>query len=314
MHVDVVHALSWYTCTDAVALEDRVAVELRCLYEPGVSMVCCRASAAAAVDVLVCLNHGNDILRRCDLSAAATWVSAKRGPPTRRCSGGIFDGVVLVVVGVAVFGAGAAAAAAASGTAAVDTSSARRPPPPELGAAIDQSGSPSTGDTRRSPLLDRSLAAATAAESCALCVCVYARDMYVRDECVCCASVRARVWYGPGRWWREGWMGGIYVELRGGGGASNGAPVAHALQKTRRGVESIVDGGRFRGTHVAAARGGLTRGDWSRKNHPTQPTYHRSGLSLSKNCSLPLTPPVPNPTLSHIPFTPATMPLSSARK
>jgi len=98
-------------------------------------------------------------------------VSARRGPPARRCSGGIFDGVVLVVVVVAVFGA----AAAASGKAAVDTSSERRPPPPEQGAAIDQSDSPSTGGTRRPPLLDRSLTAATAAESCALCVCAVRR-------------------------------------------------------------------------------------------------------------------------------------------
>lgn len=161
------------TCTAVVAAEDREAIE-RCLYEPGVSMVCCRASAAAAVDVLVCLNHGNDILRRCDLSAAATWVSARRGPPTGRCSGGIFGGVLVVVVG----------AAAASGTTAFDTSSARRPPPPELGAAIDQSGSPSTGGTRRPPLLDRSLASCRHRRR---------RVLYFVCACVCVQYVRA--------WW-----------------------------------------------------------------------------------------------------------------
>jgi len=50
-------------------------------------------------------------------------------------------------------------------------------------------------------------------------------------------------------------MGGICVERRGDGGTSNGAPVACALETTRRGVESVVDGGRFRGAHVAVVRG-----------------------------------------------------------
>lgn len=183
----------WNTCTAVVAAEDREAIE-RCLYEPGISMVCCRARAAAAVDVLVCLNHGNDILRRCDLSAAATWVSARRGPPVGRWSGGIFDGVLVVVV---------VGAAAASGTTAFDTSSARRPPPPELGAAIDQSGSPSTGSTRRPPLLDRSLALCRHHRRVLYFVCVCVYNMYVCDECMRGTSVRARVWYGPGRWWKR---------------------------------------------------------------------------------------------------------------
>jgi len=59
-------------------------------------------------------------------------------------------------------------------------------------------------------------------------------------------SVRARVWYGPGRWWRRWWMGGmVCVECRGDGGASNGAPVARVSQTAWRGVESVEDGGKF---------------------------------------------------------------------
>lgn len=155
----------------------------RCLYELGVSMVCCRASAAAAVDALACLNHGNEILRRCDLSAAATCVSAKRDGAAAdgRCSGGssdviLLDGGPVAAAAAAVVVAAAAAAAAAAvvvvttvattTTAAAGSTSARRPPP-ELGAAIDQSGSPSTGarwpPAARARSLARSLAAADAA-------------------------------------------------------------------------------------------------------------------------------------------------------
>lgn len=149
-----------YTCTSsaatstcaaaAAAAEDRAAAG-RCLYEPGVSMVCCRASAAAALDALACLNHGNDILRRCDLSAAATWVSVRRdavaAPVVGRC-GGSSDGIL---------DDGGTFVTPATTTAAVDTSARR--PPPELGASIDQSGSPSTGGVHRldaCSLLDRS--------------------------------------------------------------------------------------------------------------------------------------------------------------
>jgi len=53
-----------------------------------------------------------------------------------------------------------------------------------------------------------------------------------------------------------GWV--VCVEQGGSGGASSGAPVACALQAARRGVESVVDGGRFRGAHVA----GCGRVDW----------------------------------------------------
>lgn len=104
-------------------------------------MVCCRASAAAVVDALACLNHGNEILRRCDLSVAVTWGSVRR---IERCGGNNSAGIILDD------GVVAAVAAAANTTAAADSLSARRPPP-ELGAAIDQNGSPSTG-ARRLPV------------------------------------------------------------------------------------------------------------------------------------------------------------------
>lgn len=116
-------------------MDRAVTFAVRFLYEPGVSMVCCRASAAAAVDALACLNHGNEILRRCDLSAVATCVSARRDPG--RC-GGISDGILDD-------DAGAGAAGTATTTTAADDSPSARRPPPELGASIDQNGSPSTG-------------------------------------------------------------------------------------------------------------------------------------------------------------------------
>lgn len=181
----------WRTCT---AAEDRAAVG-RCLYELGVSMVCCRASAAAAVDAFACLNHGNEILRRCDLSAAATWVSVRRDPVVivvtaaaagRESSTGILDGVVV--------------GTSTTTTAAADRSSARRPPP-VLGAAIDQSGSPSTVystllNRSSSPILVFYIYARARDGRMCVCVCVCAclckRCVYARHKraAICDGCVR----------------------------------------------------------------------------------------------------------------------------